>query len=186
MAELIDLIIVEVERWLRDRVVGWNLCPFARKELLQQTIRFRVSQAEDEETLLADLVAEFELLDQDSSIETTLLIHPRLLTNFADYNDFLGLAEALLEQMELEGIYQIASFHPQYQFSGTGPDDPENYTNRSPYPLLHILREDSVTQATDSYSGVEQIPERNISLMNEKGQAELQKLFPWSNASQGL
>lgn len=181
-----DPIILEVERWLRDRVVGWNLCPFARKELLQQTIRFQVSQAEDEETLLADLVAEFDLLDQKPSVETTLLIHPRVLENFADYNDFLGLAEALLEQMELQGIYQIASFHPQYQFSGTGPDDPENYTNRAPYPLLHILREDSITRVTDSYPGVEQIPERNISLMNEKGKVELRKLFPWSSASQGL
>lgn len=176
-----DDVISEVRAWVREQVVGWNLCPFARRELVNETIRFRVSEAEDEEALLLALAEEIQFLDRQSDVETTLLIHPRILSRFDDYNEFLGLAEALLADMEREGVYQIASFHPQYQFAGTQPDDPENYTNRSPYPLLHLLREDSLSDAVDNHPDVQQIPVDNIALMNRMGVEKLRRAFPWTS-----
>ncbi len=130
-----------------------------------------------EQGLLVDLEAELELLEKDASIETTLLIHPRVLETFYDYNQFLDYAEGLLQQMELDGVYQIASFHPDYQFGGTEPNDPENYTNRSPYPILHLLREESLDRVLESTEHAEQIPLRNIELMNSMGSAKLSALL---------
>ena len=178
-----DDVISEVAAWVREQVVGWNLCPFARRELVNETIRFRVSEAEDEEALLLALAEEIQFLDRQSDVETTLLIHPKTLRRFDDYNEFLGLAVALLADLEREGVYQIASFHPQYQFDGTQPDDPENYTNRSPYPLLHLLREDSLSDAVDNHPDVQQIPIDNIALMNRMGIEKLRRAFPWTSRS---
>lgn len=166
-----------VRRWVETMVVGLGLCPFARRELDKERVRFVVSDAITEQALLVDLEAELELLEQDASVETTLLIHPRVLETFYDYNQFLDDAERLLQQMELDGIYQIASFHPDYQFAGTQPDDAENYTNRSPYPVLHLLREESLDRVLETSEFAEQIPERNIALMNEMGAAQLNALF---------
>lgn len=166
-----------VRHWVETVVIGWNLCPFARKEFLQDRIRFVVSEAEDEEALLHDLLSELELLERDAEIETTVLIHPGVLTDFYDYNQFLDYVDGLIVQYEYEGIFQVASFHPQYQFAGTEPDDPENYTNRSPYPILHLLREDSLAQAIDRYQDVEGIPDRNIALLKSKTELEIEQAF---------
>ena len=170
-------IIGAVQHWVSSLVVDMNLCPFAGREVMRNRVRFTVTEAATEERLLMALQAELELLDNDASVETTLLIHPLVLGDFPDYNQFLNYADSLLEQMRREGIYQIASFHPDYQFEGTGPDDAENYTNRSPYPLLHLLREESLERAISSYPDVGAIPVRNIQLMNGMGQGKLKALL---------
>jgi hypothetical protein len=170
MGSVSDSEIIEAtRRWVEQVVVAFNLCPFAKRELVKQRVRFVVSKAVDEATLLDELAHELALLNVDESVETTLLIHPQVLQNFYQYNDFLEAADDLLVDMNLEGVYQVASFHPDYQFGGTEPDDVENYTNRSPYPMLHLLREDSLSQAIDNYPEVDLIPERNIECMNEQG-----------------
>ena len=170
-------IIGAVQHWVSSLVVDMNLCPFAVREVMRNRVRFTVTEAATEERLLMALQAELELLDNDASVETTLLIHPLVLGDFPDYNQFLNYADSLLEQMRREGIYQIASFHPDYQFEGTGPDDAENYTNRSPYPLLHLLREESLERAISSYPDVGAIPVRNVQLMNGMGQGKLKALL---------
>jgi hypothetical protein len=154
-----------VRRWVADVVVALNLCPFAGRELLRNRVRFVVTDAATEEQLLAPLETELVLLNDDAAIETTLLIHPEVLQDVLDYNQFLDSAERLLVQSELEGIYQIASFHPDYQFAGTAAGDVEIFTNRSPYPLLHILREASRALRIAAYPETEQIPARNIEQM---------------------
>lgn len=169
--------IARVRRWVKEIVIGWNLCPFAKREFVSERIQFQVSQATDQESLLLDLATEIERLDREQKVETTLLIHPRVLSDFADYNDFLALADELLAELEREGVYQIASFHPDYQFHGTEPGDPENYTNRSPYPLLHLLREESMSLAVEKYPDVSEIPENNIELMNSYGKEKLVRVF---------
>jgi len=172
-----DEIIEAVRLWVERLVIGLNLCPFAKRELMKERIRFSVSDAKSEEHLLQDLQHELELLDQDDTIETTLLIHPQVLTDFYDYNQFLDLADDLLLQMQLEGKFQIASFHPRYQFGGTQPNDVENYTNRSPYPMLHLIREDSLEKAIESHPDSDQIPQRNIDLMQDMGPEKLSALL---------
>ena len=170
-------VIAPVQKWVASLVVGLNLCPFAKRELVNDRVRFTVTGATTEEQLLTALQAELELLGNDESIETTLLIHPEMLRDFYDYNQFLNFVDELLVQMELEGVIQVASFHPDYQFGGTEPDDAENYTNRSPYPLLHLLRESSIERAATEHPDVSQIPVRNIELMNETGKDKLQALI---------
>lgn len=163
--------------WVEQVVVAFNLCPFAKRELVKERVRFVVSKATNESELLDELAHELALLNVEVSVETTLLIHPRLLNDFMQYNDFLEAADQLLVDMDLEGVYQVASFHPEYQFGGTEPDDAENYTNRSPYPMLHLLREDSLTVAIDNYPDVDLIPQRNIDCMNEQGADKLRALL---------
>jgi len=172
-----DEIAGAVRNWVETFVIDMNLCPFARPELAKERVRFTVTGAITEAQLLAALQTELELLANHPLVETTLLIHARLLQNFPDYNQFLDLAEHLLRQMNLEGVYQIASFHPDYQFDGTDAEDAENYTNRSPYPLLHIIREASLERAIASFAHVDQIPLRNIAHMNKLGQPRLAGLM---------
>jgi len=160
-------------RWVEQFVVAQQLCPFARREVERDSIRYCVTAVTEPFALLDVLRAECQLLEEDASIETTLIIHPRLLTDFLAYNDFLDSADQLLESLNLTGVFQIASFHPNYQFAGTSPDDAENYSNRSPYPMLHILREDSLTRAIDSYPDIDAVPERNIQRLNTLGAATL-------------
>jgi hypothetical protein len=155
----------ETKSWVFDFVIGHNLCPFARKPFESDQIRFVCSDAHEDSDLLQALAQEFELLLSDSAIETTLIIVPNALGTFTAYWDFIEVAGALIETLGLEGVFQIATFHPQYQFEGTEPGAPENRTNRSPYPLLHILREESLSQAIETHPDVAQIPERNIALM---------------------
>ena len=171
-----DKIVASVRQWVELLVVGMNLCPFAKRELVNNRVRFAVTKAITEEQLLIALQAELELLNSDPSVETTLLIHSNVLQDFYDYNQFLGYAESLLVRMRLEGVYQIAGFHPNYQFGGTDPEDVENYTSRSPYPMLHLIREDSLERVIAHYPDVDQIPSRNIELMNSLGRDKLQAL----------
>jgi len=158
-------------------VIGLGLCPFAKRELVKDRIRFVVTPAATEDQLLLALQDELQLLQSDASTETTLLIHPHVLQGFSDYNQFLNAADNLLVGMKLEGVFQIASFHPDYQFAGTAPDDAGNYTNRSPYPLLHLLREESIERVLANTLDAAQIPVQNIALMNSMGRDELQRLL---------
>ena len=172
-----NAITAAVRRWVETVVVDLNLCPFAGRELRQERIRFVVSPATTEAQLLASLQTELEMLETHADTETTLLIHPRVLQDFDDYNQFLESADDLLGTTGVDGIYQIASFHPHYQFSETAAEDVENYTNRSPYPLLHLLREQSLERSIASYPDTEQIPLRNIALMKRLGVDKLKQLL---------
>ncbi|MDE0754127.1 MAG: DUF1415 domain-containing protein [Woeseiaceae bacterium] len=165
------------QNWVESIVVNLNLCPFAWRELDSGRVRLINFSGDDESGLLQALQDETELLDRDTSIETTLLIHPFVLQDFDKYNQFLNLVDDLIVDLRREGVYQVASFHPQYQFAGTDPDAPENYTNRSPFPMLHLLREASVEKAIESYPDVEKIPERNIECMNDMGKEKLDDLL---------
>ena len=172
-----EYIIGTTRRWVNSVVIGLNLCPFSKREEVHGRIRYVVSEAENEEQLLTDLHAELLLAMRDDEVETTLLIHPQVLQDFYIYNEFLVYSDALLEQMDLEGVFQIASFHPNYQFAESTPDDVENYTNRSPYPMLHILREASLTLAIDNHPDINNIPEQNIRLMRKMGREKMQMLL---------
>ena len=163
--------------WLESVVIGLDLCPFAKRELATEQVRFSVTEATDEIELLQVLESELQLLFGEEQIETTLLVHPHVLNDFAEYNQFLEMTDGLLTQMNLEGVFQIASFHPDYQFADTQPDDVENFTNRSPYPTLHILREASVSRAIDGYPDIEQVPVRNIEKMKSLSAERLKQLF---------
>ena len=164
-------IVIATRTWLEKAVIGLNLCPFAKAPHLGGRIRYAVSVAETPDELRADLVDELQALaDADpDEIETTLLIHPRVFADFLDYNDFLEVADTTLEDLDLVGEVQVASFHPRYQFAGTEPDDIENYTNRSPYPMLHLLRESSVDAAVAAFPDTAQIYERNIETLRALG-----------------
>jgi uncharacterized protein len=164
-------VLAATRHWLETAVIGLELCPFARAVHTGGLIRYAVSRAETPESLLDDLLRELQtLVEADpAEIETTLLIHPEALTDFLDYNDFLDVAEAAIEDLGLEGVIQIASFHPQYQFAGREPDDIENYTNRSPYPMLQLLRESSVERAVATFPDTAQIFERNIETLRRLG-----------------
>ena len=164
-----------VRNWVASVVVGLNLCPFAGRELLNHRVRFIAVEASSSANLLASLKTELHLLEAQLSIETTLLIHPHVLHDFHHYNDFLDRADHLLTANGWRGMFQIASFHPGYQFEGTAPADPENYSNRSPYPLLHLLREASVAQAIATYPHIHDIPARNIAQMNRIGADALRR-----------
>ena len=176
-----DPVIAQVEQWLQDVVVGLNLCPFARKPMRAGQIRFVVSDATSDEVLLEELHDELQVLDrtQESEVETTLLILPTHLRDFHDYNFFLGEAERLLQREGYEGVYQIASFHPHYQFSDTQPHDAENLTNRSPYPILHLLREESLERGLKNYPDPENIPHANILRVEALSEQEKRALFPY-------
>jgi hypothetical protein len=160
-----------MRRWVARAVVGLNLCPFARAPLQQDRIRFRVSRAADTATLAADLRDELQALHAADPLasETTLLIHPGVLGDFLDFNDFLDDADALLAEMELDGEIQVASFHPDYQFADTDADAVENCTNRAPYPTLHLLRESSIDQAVASGIDTDAIYLRNIETLRSLG-----------------
>ena len=157
--------------WLEKAVIGLNLCPFAKAVHVKQQIRYVVSQACTVEELLEDLMIELRFLATVDAevVETSLLIHPQVLTDFLDYNDFLEVADVALEEVELDGELQIASMHPQYQFADTEPDDITNYTNRSPYPTLHLLREVSIDEAVAAFPEAEMIFEKNIETMKRLG-----------------
>ena len=170
-------IITTTQNWVKTFVVGMNLCPFAKREIVKDRVRYFVSEATGTEQLLFELKVELELLESDRAIETVLVIHPNVLQNFYDYNDFLFAADNLLTDMSLEGVYQIASFHPDYQFDGVDTDDVENYTNRSPYPILHLIREESLEKAVANYPNPDDIPQRNIDLMNKLGMDKVKALL---------
>lgn len=172
--ELTDAaILAATRRWIERAVIGLNLCPFARAPFVQQRVRYRISRARDTDALADDLRDEMRrLVDADpQAIETTLLIHPHVLGDFLDYNDFLDVADAVLAELDLDGELQLASFHPHYQFADAEADAVENCTNRSPYPILHLLREASVEQAIESIADTDAIYQRNIETLRRLGPA---------------
>lgn len=164
-------VIERTRRWIEAIVIGLNLCPFAQRVFAGDKIRYVVSTAQDEATLLADLSRELGglAIAPLETVETTLLIHPHVLSDFLDYNDFLDQAEREIETLNLTGVIQIASFHPQYQFADTTADAVENYTNRAPYPMLHLLREASIDAIADDEEALLEIPERNIETLRALG-----------------
>ncbi len=170
--------ITETRDWVERIVIGLNLCPFAPAPALKGLIRYVTSDAETQEALLEDLATELQRLvaAPPEEIETTLLIHPRALQDFHDFNDFLEVAEELLRVLELEGEIQIASFHPHYQFADTESDDIGNATNRSPYPTLHLLREESISRAVDSFGDTRRISTNNLATLAKLGAEGLRAL----------
>jgi hypothetical protein len=164
-------LIAETRAWVNRAVIGLNLCPFAKAVEVKQQIRYVVSDATAAEDLLATLVTELNLLaDADpDEIETTLLIHPQVLTGFLEFNDFLGAVDQAVAQLGLEGVLQVAPFHPQFQFAGTDADDITNATNRSPYPTLHLIREASIDRAVQAFPEAEQIYEVNMRTLEQLG-----------------
>ena len=172
-------IIAATRVWLERAVIGLNLCPFAKAVHLKKQIRYAVSAAQTPGDLLADLIGELRTLRaaDPSEIDTTLLVHPRVLADFLDYNDFLELADAAIAGEGLEGEIQVASFHPQYQFAGTRPDDIGNYSNRSPYPTLHLLREASIARAVAVFPDAGEIFERNIETLRRLGHDGWRRLW---------
>lgn len=166
-----DAIIAATRRWIERAVIGLNLCPFAKAVFVKEQVRYVVSDATTPEALLETFMNELQLLsDSDpETLDTTLLIHPFVLGDFLDYNEFLDVADAALEDMSLEGELQVASFHPDYQFADTDVNDIENFTNRAPYPILQLLREDSIARAVDAFPEAEQIFEKNIETMEKLG-----------------
>jgi len=163
--------IADTKLWIERAVIGLNLCPFAKAVHVKNQIRYVVSDAQTVEELMQDVLSEFEVLAEASptEIDTTMLIHPYVLNDFLDYNDFLEVIDAALEEVDLDGELQVASMHPQFQFAETEVDDISNYTNRSPYPTLHLLREDSIDAAVEAFPEAEMIFEKNIETMNKLG-----------------
>ena len=172
-------VIAETRDWIEKAVIGLNLCPFAKAVYVNDRIRYCVSEAQSEDTLLVDLSRELRALQavDPQTCETVLLIHPGVLGDFLAYNDFLDAADAMVEDLGLMGEIQIASFHPQYQFAGSGANDIENYTNRSPYPMLHLLRESSVERAALATPDVAAIPARNVETLRRLGLAGWRRLW---------
>lgn len=171
-------IIQETRQWIISVVIGCNFCPFAAREMERNSVHFELADSPAAATILLQLFNLMEKMEEDPSIETAFLILPEEWADFMLYLDLIEQAEGLIEEQDFEGIFQVASFHPAYQFAGSPPEDPANYTNRSPYPMLHLLREESVEKALEMYSGdPEEIPERNVRFAREKGLAYMKSLY---------
>ena len=164
-------VVAHTQTWLERAVIGLNLCPFAKAVHVKGQIRYVVSEASTPEALADELVRELEFLAEANAetVDTTLLMHPFVLQDFLDFNDFLEVADGIVEELELDGMLQVASFHPRFQFENTEPDDITNYTNRSPYPTLHLLREESVERAVASFPGETEIASTNIETLEKLG-----------------
>jgi hypothetical protein len=183
-----QIVIGATRRWIASVVIGLDLCPFARRVFTADKIRYVVSDAEDEAGLLNDLADEIKALVSApvSAFETTLLIHPCVLGTFLDYNDFLGTGERLIAELGQRGRVQLASFHPDYQFAGADPGAVENYTNRSPYPMLHLLREESISAVAGDPGELLDIPRRNVETLKTLGLEKiLEKLKANERDTQG-
>lgn len=168
-----EQILQKTRHWLEAAVIGLNLCPFAKAVYVKKQVRLVVSHARHADDLLEELDRELDLLVATAAeeIDTTLLIHPTLFEDFLDFNDFLEVAEGVVDEHELEGVVQLASFHPQFQFDGTEPDAISNYTNRAPFAILHLLREDSVERAVVAFPQSNAIFEQNIATLEKLGHA---------------
>ena len=166
-----EQVIADTRDWVVKAVIGLNLCPFAKAVHVNERIRYVVSDATEAEALLKDLARELLALNRadPEEVDTTLVIHPGVLTDFLDFNDFLDAADALVEELKLDGVLQIADFHPDYQFGDSEPDDIANYTNRSPYPTLHLLREESITRAVEAMPDTAAIYENNLDTLTRLG-----------------
>ncbi|WP_261818065.1 DUF1415 domain-containing protein [Vibrio gallicus] len=171
----------QTQAWLEQVVIGLNLCPFAHKPNKKNQIKIAISDATTEEALLEFILLELKQLDSTppQQLETTLVVAANMLDDFMDYNFFLDWVDALLKQEDYEGIYQVASFHPDYCFGGTEPDDAENLTNRSPYPTIHLIREESMERVLKHYPNPEAIPDNNIERVQALSDKQKAKLFPY-------
>lgn len=172
-------IIAATKQWLERAVIGLRLCPFARAVYVSEKIRYVVSACKSSDDLAITLADELTYLAQTdpAECETTLLIHPYALRDFEEYLQFLDFADALIRETALEGVLQIASFHPDYRFEGTSPDDIGNYSNRSPYPMLHLLREESISRAVDEFPGIDEVGARNQKTLRALGHEGWRKLW---------
>ncbi len=172
-------ILAATQRWLERAVIGLNLCPFAKGVVAKKQVRYALTAAGTADQLLAELEHELELLagTDPNDLDTTLLIHPWVMTDFLDYHFFLGEVDALIRNLGHEGVFQVASLHPDYEFSGSAPDDIANFTNRSPYPTLHLLRESSIDRAVAAFPDAAEIFERNIETMERLGHEGWRKLW---------
>jgi hypothetical protein len=178
-AATIASVIASTHRWMELAVIGLNLCPFAKAVYVKRQIRYAVTAATTAEELLAELRHELELLGQTNpeEVDTTLLIHPQVMTDFIDFHFFLREADAVIKNLGHEGSLQIASFHPAYEFAGSAPDDIANFTNRSPYPMLHLLREASIDRAVAAFPDAATIYERNIDTLRRLGHEGWRRLW---------
>lgn len=177
----INAITQQVDQWLNDVVIGLNLCPFAAKPQRNQQIKIFVSEATQEEALLEDILLQLIELNttEPEELETTLVVVPNMLQDFWDYNFCIDWVEALIKQQDWEGIFQVATFHPDYCFGGAEPEDDENLTNRSPYPIFHLIREESMEKVLKHYPDPESIPDTNIARVSALSEEERKKLFPY-------
>lgn len=171
-----EQVIEQTKKWISDVVIGCNFCPFAARVVKQESVFFKVETATAINICLESFLQEVTRLDKDDSIETSFLIFPGSFKNFDDYLDLVSVAEKLLKQYKYNGIYQLASFHPQYKFAGAPENDAANYTNRSIYPMLHLLRESSIDKALEYYKNPGAIPEQNILFAREKGMVYMKML----------
>lgn len=169
-------IILSTKKWVTEVVVGCVFCPFAAREVKKESIHYEVVHKDEIESCLLSIIQECVRLDENEQIETTLIIFPHQFSDFEEYLDFAELAEELMIDEGYEGIYQIASFHPDYLFADSEEEDPANYTNRSIYPMLHLLREESIETALENYENPEEIPERNVRFAREKGLIYMENL----------
>jgi uncharacterized protein len=171
-----EQVIEQTKKWINDVVVGCNFCPFAANAVKQQSINYHVENSTDATICLQSFLQELIRLDDNINIETSFLIFPYAFKIFDDYLDIVTVAEKLLQQNGYEGIYQLASFHPLYQFAHSTQNDAANYTNKSVYPMLHLLREESIDKALEHYKNPEDIPERNINFARERGEVYMKML----------
>lgn len=178
-SDCIEPILAATRVWLERAVIGLNLCPFAKSVFVKKQVRYALTAATTADELLAELEHELKILAETdpANLDTTLLIHPQTMTDFLDYHFFLTEVEALLKNLDYEGVFQIASLHPQYEFAGSEPEDIANYTNRAPYPMLHLLRESSIDRAVAAFPDAADIFERNIETMEKLGHAGWKKLW---------
>lgn len=177
MQKSAETIITHTKQWLEKIVIGCNFCPFAAKPFFQDKIRYRVVASAQKKDILEALVRECSWLEENAETETCLLILPEGYEKFDAYLDLLDIAEQLLEKEGYEGIFQLASFHPGYRFAGSNADDAANYTNRSPYPILHLLKEESIEKALEKFPDPEKIPDKNIAFAREKGLEYMKNLL---------
>ena len=177
----INAITEQVDQWLNDVVIGLNLCPFAAKPQRNKQIKIFVSEASQEEALLEDILLQLIELSntEPEKLETTLVVVPNMLQDFWDYNFFIDWVEGLIKQQDWEGIFQVATFHPDYCLGGAEPEDDENLTNRSPYPVFHLIREEGMEKVLKHYPDPESIPDTNIARVSALSEEELKKLFPY-------
>jgi hypothetical protein len=177
LSEQAETVVAQTRHWVESFIVEYNICPFAKRELERGSIRYAVISNSDMEKSLEALAVEFSRLNNDTDIETTLFIFAAGVESFDGYLDFVDIANQLLLSLDYEGVYQLATFHPEYCFEGEPTTDPANYTNRSPYPMLHIIREQSLERSLQFVGDPEAIPERNIAFTRDMGMEKLQAIL---------
>jgi hypothetical protein len=168
--------ITQTQQWIQDVIIGCNFCPFASKAVTQKKVYYHVESGIDMMLILENVISECIRLDNDDSIETSFIIYIHSFADFDEYLQLIDLAETLMQGQGYDGVYQLASFHPAYLFAGSNEEDAANYTNRSPYPMLHLLREESIEQAIARYENPDEIPNRNIAFAHAKGLAYMKML----------